>query len=333
MIWEGAAMRALIWVVSVLAVLWGGYWVVGSRAAKTGAEGWLADAGVHYQDLTIAGFPNRFDLTVTGIQFADPAQGIGWHAPFAQVFAMSWKPWHLIAALPGNQTITLSDQSLDLASSRLMGSLQLVPGPDLTLDEVVAEGSDLRLMSDAGWVLAADWVVASTRLDQTRTNSHRLGLAVSGFAPDPGLIAALAVTGLPTQIKDIHLDAFVALSAPLDRHAGQNHPQAIALDLTEARVDWGDLKLFARGGLARDATGFAAGEITLRAEGWRSLPPLLAALGLITPDFAPVLEQGLQVMAEAGGDPTVLTVPLTAKDGQLALGPLPLGPAPYWGAP
>lgn len=326
-------MRALIWIISVLAALWGGYWVVGSRAAKAGAEAWLAESGATYQNLSVAGFPNRFDLTVTDIALSDPVQGIGWRAPFAQVFAMSWKPWHLIAALPNDQVISLPDQNLDLTSSRLMGSLQLVPGPDLALDEVVAQGSNLRLSSDAGWVLAAQEIVGSTRLDPSRANSHRLGLSVTNFSPDPALMAALAETGLPAAISDIRLDANLTLSAAIDRHANHNPPQVVGLDVTEAKLHWGTLRLLAKGSFARDDMGFAAGEIMLQVEGWRNLPPLLAALGTITADFVPVLEQGLQVMAEAGGDPSVLNLPLVAKDGRMTLGPLPLGPAPYWGMP
>lgn len=326
-------MRALIWIAVVLATLWGGYWFVGAQAAKAGAESALAAQGVQYQELAVAGFPNRFDLTLTGVKVDDPATGLGWQAPFAQVFAMSWKPWHLIAALPNDQVITLPDQRLDLESARMMGSLQLVPGPDLALEEVVVEGDALRLASDAGWVLAASRLVGSTKADPTRDNTHRFGLSVLGFAPDPALVTALAATGLPATIEDIHIDGHASFDAPLDRHAGQRQPRLIELDLTEARVVWGPLKLFAKGDLARDAMGFAAGEITLRVEGWQALPPLLATVGAITPDFAPVLERGLQVMAQTGGDTGVLTLPLVAKGGQMSFGPVPLGPAPYWGKP
>lgn len=323
-------MRALLWVTCGVAALWGGYWVAGSRAALSGAEAWLAQSGAAYDTAEIAGFPNRFDLTVTGLQMADPDTGITWAAPFAQVFAMTWKPWHLIAALPNEQTLALPDQTLDLGSTRMMGSLLLVPGPDLALNEVVVEGEGLRVASSAGWVLAAEKLVGSTRADGAHANSHRLGLSVSGFAPDPALIQALAATGLPATLSDIHLDATVTLSAPLDRHASTTNPRLRAVDLRQARLVWGTLKLFATGEMAADAAGFAAGKVDLRVEGWRALPPLLAALGLIAPDFAPTLERGLQIMAQSGGDADVVSLALTAKDGRLSLGPFPLGPAPFW---
>ena len=103
--------------------------------------------------VSVQGFPNRFDLTVTDLHLADPVTGFGWDAPFAQVFSMTWKPWHLIGALPNSQTVTLPDQVIELASTKLQGSLKLVPGAALALDGVVVDGADLVATSSLGWVL------------------------------------------------------------------------------------------------------------------------------------------------------------------------------------
>lgn len=325
-------MRALIWITGLLVLLWGGYWAVGSRSVKAAAEGWFAEQTTRgleasYDDLAVQGFPNRFDLTVTGLALRDPATGTGWQAPFAQVFAMSWKPWHLIAALPNAQTITLPDQSLQLNSARLMGSLLLIPGPDLALNEIVAEGEALQLVSTAGWQMAAEKLVLSSRRDETRQNAHRLGLSVRGLVLDAGFAAAAGLTG---RLEDIHLDATAQFSVPLDRQIADTRPRLLALEVTEARLLWGGFKISAKGEWVRDATGFASGEIAIRIEDWQSLPRVLAALGVIAPDFAPTLTKGLEVIAQSGPDPEVLTLPLKARDGRMSLGPFPLGPAPDW---
>lgn len=325
-------MRALIWVTCLLAAVWGGYWVVGSRGVDRAARDWFAGQAERgliatYDDISVQGFPNRFDLTVSGIDLQDPATGAGWQAPFAQVFAMTWKPWHLIAALPNTQTVTLPDQQLTVESQRLVGSLLLVPGTDLALNEVVIETDAPKLSSSVGWQIGAERAVASLRADQSRKTGYRIGLAVTGFAPDPALQAA---TVQPDRIDDIHLDATFDLSAPLDRHAGEAQPRLTGLDLTEARLVWGDFKVFAKGSLAPDAEGLAEGEIAIRIEAWEKLPPLLAAMGVIAPDFAPTLTKGLEVMAKQGDDPKVLVLPLKAAGGRMSLGPFPLGPAPDW---
>ena len=326
-------MRALLWVTVVLAALWGGWWVVGSRGAEAAAAGWFADQAAQgreasYETLAVRGFPSRFDLTITAPRLADPVSGLGWRAPFAQVFAMSWKPWHLIAALPGGQVFATPEGDITLQAERMLGSLMMVPGPDLALSEAVVEGDTLGLEPAVAGVSGASRAVASIRAEGSRTNGYRLGLALRDLALMPALVEG---TGLAPTVGEVQLDAIVALSAPLDRHAGDTRPALRLVDLREARVLWGDLKLHGKGEFAPDAAGFAAGRVDLRVENWRHLPPFLAAFGVITADFAPALERGLEVMATQGGDPSVLVVPLVAKDGRISLGPMPLGPAPYWG--
>ena len=105
-------MRKLLFLMVVLVALWSGYWFVGSNAVREGVNGFFADAATQglvaeNTGVTVAGFPNRFDLTVEGLHLADPASGAGWNAPFVQVFAMTWKPWHIIAAFPPEQEVVL----------------------------------------------------------------------------------------------------------------------------------------------------------------------------------------------------------------------------------
>lgn len=323
-------MRGLIGITLVLAVLWGGWWLVGSRGVEATAVRWFAEQAAagreaRYEALAVRGFPSRFDLTVTGPSLADPAAGIGWRAPFAQVFAMSWKPWHLIAALPGGQVFTLPGQEVTLDADRMMASLLLVPGSDLALSEAVIEGDALGLAPPLGGLQGVDRAVASIRADDTRRNGYRLGLALSALALDPGFR-----TGIAPLVEAVRLDATIALSAPLDRKAGQVTPGLRLIDLRELRIDWGAMKVFGKGEMTRDGAGYAAGRIEFRVENWRLLPPVLAAFGIITPEFAPVLERGLEVMARQKGDPSALVLSLVAEGGQISLGPLPLGPAPYW---
>ena len=125
-------MRVILWVTLAFGLLWAGYWVVGSRAVAGGAATWFAgaaDQGItaSQSGISVSGFPNRFDLTVTAPHLSDPASGWGWQAPFAQVFAMTWKPWHVIAALPNSQDIIAPGQRITLASSKMRASLRVVP--------------------------------------------------------------------------------------------------------------------------------------------------------------------------------------------------------------
>ena len=74
--------------------------------------------------------------------------------------------------------------------------------------------------------------------------------------------------------------------------------------------------------------GLAEGEIAIKVAGWRRLPVVLGALGIVDPQMAPGLERALEVMAESSADPEVLLLVLKCTGGRMSLGPFPLGPAP-----
>ena len=103
-------------------------WALGGRRMGT-LIFWFLNAGEIYTTfavLGISGFAYRFDLTIDRPHFAQT--GWDWQAPFAQIFAMAWKPWHLIAILPGGQTLTLPDQSLTIETPKIEASLRKVLG-------------------------------------------------------------------------------------------------------------------------------------------------------------------------------------------------------------
>lgn len=323
-------MRVLIWITVIAAALWSGLWFVASSGIRSGTENWFAEQAARgvtaeKSSLVVLGFPSRVDVTVNDLVLADPAQGTGWRTPFVQVFSMSWKPWHLIAALPTGQVVTLPGQEIALDGEGILASLELHPGISLALDKTRLEAKSLRLISTAGWSFGADQVFAATEEDPSLENTHRLGLKLQGITPDPALAAA---SGLPARAELLHLDAYASFTAPLDRHAGQTNPRLSVLDLREMRLDWGSLKITAGGRMAAGADGLAEGAIEVKIAGWRQLLPLMVALGRTTADQARVLERGLEVLAKAGGDPEVLNLTLRAAGGQMTLGPLPLGPAP-----
>lgn len=323
-------MRVLIWITVIAAALWSGMWFVASSGIRKGTESWFAEQAARgvtaeKSSLVVQGFPSRVDVTVSDLVLADPAQGTGWRTPFVQVFSMSWKPWHLIAALPTGQVVTLPGQDIALDGEGMLASVELHPGLSLALDKTRLEAKSVRLISTAGWSFGADQLFAATEEDPSLENTHRLGLKLQGITPDPVLAAA---SGLPARAELLHLDAYASFTAPLDRHAGQSNPRLSVLDLREARLDWGSLKITAGGRMAAGADGLAEGAVEVKIVGWRQLLPLMVALGRTTADQARVLERGLEVLAKAGGDPEVLNLTLRAAGGQMTLGPLPLGPAP-----
>lgn len=326
-------MRALLIVVLVAAGLWAGYWVAGSRVMERSVESWFAsqhgEITATRSGVSVSGFPNRFDLTVTDPAIADPAQGWGWRAPFAQVFMMTWKPWHLIAALPQRQDIDTPLGPFTLGSSRLEGSLVLIPGTALALDRTVLAGEGLALTRGDGWQVSATKATFATRLMPDDANAHKIGLDATTLTPDAGFRMALAAqSDLPEQIEQVRLDAVARFTAPLDRFAADTRPRLAGLRVKQGLLRWGALVVSAEGELLPAADGTPEGRIELRVENWRALVPVLVASGLVTAEVSPTVTRAMELLAEQGTDPDTLTIPLVFASGRMTLGPLPLGPAP-----
>lgn len=305
-------MRALFFVVALLAALYGGYWFVGSSQVEARAREALADLRaqgwqVDYASLDTRGFPSRFDTTVTDLALASPDGRLSWEAPFLRVFALSYRPNRVIAAWPPEQSLTLAGQRLDIAAEGLRGSAAVDLSPDLPLADARLESGPMTVASAAGWELGLDRLLAAIRPAGPEPAAYDVFLEAEGLRP-PALGARLGL---------LRLDGQVTLDAPLDRTLAAP-PRLLGLSLRELRLAQGAAALAATGDLAPDERGFLAGTLTLRAENWRDLLALLESAGLLVHDQAPFLAGALEELAGGQDD---IEVPVTFRDGQVeALG-------------
>ena len=321
-------MRALLMLVVLAFLGWSGWWWVASGAARSGAEAALArmqaqgwQAG--HDGLSVAGYPNRIDLTLTAPHLATPDGRWGWRAAFAQVFALSYKPWHLIAAFAPEQQIETPAGPWRLTAARLQSSLVLVPGTALTLDRFNLAGEGLAL--DGALRSGAETLSLATRPAAGQALAHDIGLDLRGVTIDPRLLALLPPGLLPDRAEVLRLDAVAGFAAPLDRAALEAPPPLTDLTLRELRGEWGPIRLHLSGRLTPDAAGLAEGRLALRLEGAAQALDVAVAAGLIAPEARASWARVLAALAP-GGQP--LDVPLRLSGGRIALGPLTLGPAP-----
>lgn len=335
-------MRKLLFLMIAATALWSGYWFVGSNAVREGVVSFFADAarqGLEAENagVRVAGFPNRFDLTIDEPRLADPVSGSGWQAPFVQVFAMTWKPWHIIAALPPEQVVTLPDQRVTAGSEGLMASLRAKPSSDLPLAEVRVAGTRLDLASDLGWTLGLGEFTLGLRADAALGDAgYELGFDLAPMTPDPGFLAAvkavriqdLPPSDLPEVIEALWGSIYLTFSAPLDRHAGEMRPYLRRVEINQFNLTWGVLGASASGVVEADANGYAAGRVTVDVTNWDRLPALLVAAGVVKPEVAPTIARGMQALAAQSPDLKVLSLSLVLEDGRMSFGPFPLGPAP-----
>lgn len=326
-------MRLLTMIAGVLALLYGGYWLVASRSVEAAVRAEverLSAAGLgSAAEVRLEGFPSRFDLTFEAPEVLDRSGLTGWRAPFLQVFALAYRPNHVIVVWPNEQEVMLAGLPFAVTSADMRASA-VVAGTDIALDHMTYVAKDLRLSPPDGAGIGLGEARLATRRAPALDNGHDLGVALLGLTPDPALRATLDPGGtLPDSLDWLRLDAGLAFDRPIDRFAGAGDgPRVTAVDLREVSLRWGSLSLEGKGRVAADSAGLAEGRIDLVARDWRRLVALAAQAGMVKPELAPTFEAMLDQIDAADGDPDALRAPLVWKDGRTRLGPIPLGPAP-----
>ncbi len=328
-------MKKLLIVILVAGFGWAAYWWIGATSAKSAfqgwfeqrrAEGWLAETS----DITVRGFPNRFDTTFSDLSLADPDTGLAWDMSFFQLFALSYQPNHLIAVWPNDQNISTPDQKLVLKTSDMRASLVVQPGAALALERANLVVEDASMASSQGWqTVAAQFRMAAQHLENS-DGSYRFAVEAAGFAP-PSLFRLRADPHgrLPDTFSTLKADMVVTFDRQWDRFAIESaRPQPVEIDLSLAQARWGDLELWVAGKVKVDALGSPKGEITVRATNWQDIIRLARDSGDVPAQLLDAVEGALNMLSGLSGNPDMQSVPLRLKGGKVLLGPVPVSDAP-----
>ena len=320
-------LRILFGIAVVAFMVWGGYWFAGSRVLDRAVNDWIAETpAFSADDVAVRGFPNRFDVTLTRPAWADGATG--WQAPFAQAFALSYRPHHLIAVLPNDQTITLGGQDWAVFSEDMRASFYTRPRTDLELERATLVVAAPRLRGPQGEALQAAEARLASRADEDDPLRHAVGVEILSLRIDPALRAVIDPAGaLPAKLERLHIDVEV----DLDRIAAlrmAEPPRPLAITLRDARLDWGGLSLAMEGALRADAGGLVSGDLEARVTNWRLLLDAARAAALWDEGMDPMITALLGGLAREDGDEATLTLPLRLDRGMLYLGPFALARVP-----
>ncbi|MBV1868776.1 MAG: DUF2125 domain-containing protein [Marinosulfonomonas sp.] len=328
-------MRWLLGVILTVATLWSGYWFIASNAVEMGLSGWLdtrqSDGWVaEYSDVATRGFPNRLDTTITNIELADPGTGVAWKAPFFKIFALSYKPNHIIAIWPHAQTLASPYEKISVTSEDMRGSVVFTPGTSLELDRSNFDLQAVQLRSDLGWSAAVEKGKFFTRQTVGKTDTHDIWFEATNLTPSANVKNTLDPASLlPVEFETLRIDSTVAFTAPWDRFAlEKNRPQISALHLKDLQATWGNLDLRAAGKLNVNSAGIPTGKITIKATNWRNMLRIAVDTGVVPQNISKTLESALEFLAGISGHPDTLDAPLTFKNGKVSFGPIPLGKAP-----
>lgn len=315
------AVRLVKWLLGLAVAataVWCGAWFVGARSLEQALDEALARPGMplHAASHAVRGFPNRLDVTLTApsVTLAD----FTWTAPFVQVFALIYRPHHVIAVFPPVQQGRAGGADWRLAAGDARASVIAAPTRNLEIERAVAvlDGVDLTLAE-------ARLRLDALRLAARRTNPgvyEAVAEAVAVF-PDAGWLAGADPGGIwPRRFDVLRLDLEADFVRPLDLEALRSAPSPPPrLILTGARAAWDGAGLRLSGRVELDAPGGPTGDVVLAVEGWADVVDRLARAGLISPEQRRWIERIAPSLAR-NGESTALDIPLRLVAGQVRLG-------------
>jgi len=328
-------MRLLLILIIAAAALWSGYWVIGSRGVESDVLAWFDErqkAGwiAENSGINTAGFPNRFDTTITELELADPASGLAWSAPFFQLLRLSYQPNHVIAVWPREFAVSTPQKRVAVTNDRARASLVFKPGTRFELDRTTVIFEQVHLQSSTGWTAEMDEGRFATRPSDATDGAIDVAFQAKGLRPANDGLRRLADTGyVPGLVQNLKIDATLKFDAPWDLTAVEtSRPAITAIDLNLLQITWGKLELWAAGELTVDGAGRATGEVTVKAKNWRELYQIAVASGWIPQRIAGALKSALNLLAGLSGSPKTLDAPLTIADGEVSFGPISIGTIP-----
>lgn len=304
------ARWALILVVAA-AALWSGWWIVGARSTEATAirgidaaeiQGWQ----IARDDLSVRGFPNRFDLTLDAPRITTPD---GWTlaAPILRAFALSYRPNHLIAVAPPQMTLSHpTTGDIAITSDDLRASLVVTPSATPALDRATLVIEALRV---------GDLSLATGQIATRQAG----GVTIHDLAID---LSDLVAPGLEGAVDTVDLDATLTF----DRAVRAGAPARLdRLELRGADLVWQEARATLSGEMSVMSDGTPRGSFALRLTAWEPLLEQAIATGLVPAGQAPLIAAGLRGLTDDAGQ---ATVPVTLEDGLLLVLGLPVATLP-----
>lgn len=334
-------MRRLIWLAIVFSCLWAGYWFAVATALEIGLTKYLPKeprrgdpVQISYSDLSLRGFPDRFETRITDITLTNAKNGIRWSGPFFQISALSYKPYHITAALPDDQTLRLPGEELHITNDQNGANIEFAPRALFDSAAVINHAGlkmrNVAVSSSLGWKAAFDG--ASVTIDQTDADPLRYDLTANIRAitlPEQMRRLFDPAHLQPAALDSFNLNGTLAFTTPLNLLAPHHDQPALSEIMVKGMAFvWDDVQFLADGSLQIDGNGTPNGTLNLTAHNWQKIYQLADQANAVDPDYAQTIQNGLKVLAGMSKGANVIKAPLILSDGQMFLGPFPIGPAP-----
>lgn len=318
-----------------------GYYVLWSHLADqvaAQADAWIEGQRrqgreVSYESRRLWGFPYRLSLTLTKAKWDDPRQPLAPRLEAEEVTAhlQLWQREHVIFDLPGRQTAIWSGESgterrVSLSAERFRASL-VIDGAGNWL-RVAADLNKPRLQGPADGMVRGEWTAGKLLLHARRAEN---------VPPSLDLAMQVDQALMPEQAKEPFGRAVLSLRLTGNLRGGfyGNSTDDLltswrdgggVIDFSTIALSWGNLRLNGTGSLALDREFRPLGAMSGTTSGTIKVIELLEAHGLTTPRHASAAKASLLTTDEQPDNNGLLVrrIALTAQDGQLSLGGVPL---------
>lgn len=266
-----------------------------------------------WQSLSVTGFPTSFVLTIAQPRLAKD----GWSGEASALHA-TWLPWRM--------------DRIDLSALRLV-----VTGPDTAVSVEKVSGI-ITIENGLATQLIVDGNAAAARLlTDDLGRAERARMVIDRFDPATKDWQGESLAGKLTLWQaqpappfaaqllfpdpfDLELEG--AIKGPIASLAGWRDAGGTA-DFTRLQLAWGPLRLVGDATLALDAQMRPLGAGTAKLQGLAPVLDRLVAKGQIRAPEASIAKIVLGLLAQPTANGSLeVSVPLTAQDGKLFLGPV-----------
>ena len=297
----------------LLGVIWSGFWYWSTATAEATMTAWRtheAEAGRIYgcAATNFGGYPFRIEVACAEPSVDDRATALSIRARNLTAVAQVWDPTLVIGEIAGPMTVASlgGSPTATVDWTLAQASLRGMPGAPERLS-IVVDKPNLASVPPAGPLARAEHMEFHGRFATETTPGHPvldLGFDVRN-ATAPALVAPLGTFGpLASASTDLSLVAVLRGASDLaPKPLGQRLREIQAangrLDITNARLQQGDLIATATGALSLTARGTLAGDLRLTVVNIAKLIPLLGidrAVAQVVPQdalnrFAPTLDR------------------------------------------
>ncbi|HLS68648.1 MAG TPA: DUF2125 domain-containing protein [Kiloniellales bacterium] len=337
-----SALPLLLVPLLLMAILWSSLWWWSATRLEAQFRDWQAREAAegrefHFTDVKVGGFPTHLRLSFSDARMSN-AKGWEWHGPAAMAEAPLWQPRDVWLEFAGNHRFlpppTSLSAPLEFAAEVAQGRLWLdrqgrIEGMRLDLQGLAFTG-----YFDGGTSARALEIAWGRALQEVREARAALGAGDIAFflkveelelptATEPPLGRNLEELVAEGTIEDWHHAGSIAEAVPAWADQGGH------LQLDEVQMTWGPLWLQGDARVTLDEERRPLGAGHARLLGLEGTLDALTQGGMLKEDVGNMARLLLLAMSDESRDgQRQIEVPVTAENGVLRLGPLPLLPLP-----